>query len=291
MSDLIRFAKGQVWLMNVDWTTYERDAGITVGNRPVIIVRSVPTIGDFVTVVPCTSNVYKKNGVELFLEEDKMTKALVQEIKAIPINNLRTFYGNITKDKMDEIDLALMVYFGFNTDPELIEKYFPIKYKNIGGLYNPKHQFAAINETKPKFLDNRRNDSTTIIAQNSSEEKNNPTTTTQKQVSIKKRAPYHRITELTPEQIHLLKNNPPRSIKDQFKCNIKTLYRWKNDVTTDDTYMYNAFKNRSIKNYTDGEKQIFCTLDPEKLAMTLNLSHDSVLTIQEEFRHLIDENN
>ena len=225
MTDLIRFAKGQVWLENAYWSTYERDAGITVGHRPVIIVRSIPTIGDFVTVIPCTSNGNKKNGVDISLEEDKVVKALVQEIKIIPIKNLTTFYGNLSKSKMDEIDLALMVYFGFNEDPELIEKYFPIKYKNIGGLYYPKYQYATVNETNSKKLEDGPSKVDSI--QNSHEETENKAIPQKQITAKKKRKPYHKITELTPEQIYLLKNNPPRSVKDQFACNIKTLYKWK----------------------------------------------------------------
>ena len=114
--NLLPYKKGQVWMMQgEEYSDQQKDAGITVGDRPVIIYTIILMDRGFIHVIPLSSNPDFKNGVIMNLCKDSKTIALVQDCRPVSTSTLTTYLGAIDDTMMTEIDNAAAVYFGFKT--------------------------------------------------------------------------------------------------------------------------------------------------------------------------------
>ena len=126
--DLKVFEKGQVWWYDgSDLNKDAMDNGITVGARPVIILRKVETVSKTVTIIPLTaSSIDLKNGVRISIEKDKESVALIHEMRPVPYDSLIRFLGTLSDEAMSKIDTAVSIYLGLNKqDTDAESEYFP----------------------------------------------------------------------------------------------------------------------------------------------------------------------
>ena len=127
--DLRVYDKGQVWWYDgSDLNENSRNNGITIGARPVIILRNLETVSKSVTVIPLSaSSVDFKNGVRVEIEKDRDSMVLIHEMRPVPYTSLTRFLGTMTDEAMCRIDRAVSIYLGLNDviDEDEAKEYFP----------------------------------------------------------------------------------------------------------------------------------------------------------------------
>lgn len=289
--DLMHYKKGQVWMMRGEkWTTEQRDMGITISDRPVIVVGDVNVCGKYVTVVPVTSNSHSRNGVFVRLEPDTLSTVLVQEIRPVPANTLFTFLGSISDRVMDEIDLALKVYLGFEKDPELVAKYFKYSTNKRGDVFSIIREVDdnAKNNTKPE-----------PIILNLEEKGSVPEKKTRKKPTMID------FNTLSDDDKKFIMDNKVSEIAKKFNVCSGTVYRWRKLLPVKDTNsdnnksedkpkiisttkysnrVYKSFQYKKIAKFTNDDKRLFAKMDSCKLSTNMNVPLNLVCAAQAEFR-------
>ena len=285
MIDHYVFAKGQIWECTEPVDKDRWDACITTGSRPVIIYSAIPTQG-YVTVIPTAHNIKNKNGV-LCRIGDMPCMILVSEIRQIPIASLTTFYGNLSTHKLNEIDSAMKVYLGMDDNPEIIKKYFRFIPK-FGSLNDPITPFATVTDTKhPTTNPPDITPEIPVITQPSEKEKSvrksKATTKIKKEPAPTKRTRTKlRLENMRPHRlVYIMKGDSVDNVAKCLDVHKSTIYNWRKILESDDTVIYGAFKNVSLINYTDSEKELFNSLDTHKLAETLNLPATTIETVKD----------
>lgn len=280
--DLMPFYKGQVWMMcGEEWSQEQRNMGITVGDRPVVVYSTVSVFGDFVTVIPCTSST-GRNGIFAKLEENKLSTILVQEIRPVHVGRLTNFLGNLSDFVMDQIDDAVKIYFGLEYNPEKESKYFP-------RIRNKREKLTdSINTNiSAKF---RISENTNNIEDNTETniEENNPT-------SIKGRRGQKLLKidvyNLSDDEKYFIITAKASDIAEKYGISISTAYHYKKmfdrrkvdapvkSVLYNST-VYQCFATKKLKDLSEQEKALFVKLDPEKLSTYMKLPVNVIENVQ-----------
>jgi len=289
--DLLTYKKGQVWLMKDSWTHDERDMQITIGDRPVLVINNVNVRGKFVTVIPFSASESQKSGVCVNLELNKLSTALVHEIRPVPASSLTNFLGCLTERVMDEIDLALKIYLGLENNLEMEAKYFKYSTDKIISISEKTSPPETINKPTPK-----KEDSITTVS------------------SDKK--PRLNINTLSDDDKKFIIDSDIQQIAKKFNIAVSTAYRWKrilkNESETSNkdeienkepeskpfkivstnkygTKVYSKFAAKKLINLSLNDKKLFTKLDSCKLSTTMNIPLQQICTAQAQFMNEISK--
>lgn len=302
--DLKPYKKGQVWfLQGEDWTSEQRDSGITVGDRPVLIYSAVDTIGEFITVIPFTKSHTGRNGVFMTLESAYVSTLLIQEIRPVPIKKLRQFLGNLSDEKMEEVDSAVKIYLGLEKNDELKYKYFPIR-QNI----RPSIKDAKYPAPKIVYTENVPNTNTTP------KEKSNKQENKSEHIKVGK-VPKIDLENLSDDDKKFIITGNIDDIANKFGVSKSTIYNYRktlkrtfpeNEPNTPtlptnstqppqnksiDKYKpqaYRSFANKKINLFTKEEKILFVKLNPEKLSKVMNVPVSTIIISQDSFKEQLN---
>jgi len=274
--DLKAFEKGQVWKMDGEsWTPELRNSGITVGDRPVIIYRTVEIRSGFVTVIPTSMNPVKKNGVRLKLEENKQGIALVQEIRPVPISKLTTFLGTLNKSKLEEIDNALKIYLGLEEDPELEKKVFYVTGPSRPYFNSRECPAPTVYHAKPIEKEEIINDKPAEIEKPKKPSKSK-----------------NKLSHLTQEEKEYVKSHKIKEISNYLHISTSTAYRYRRALGTNvsktekpdySDKIYKNFYKKNLNIIKEPEKRLFLKLNPEKLSKFTNLPIETINEFRERF--------
>lgn len=316
--NLMLFKKGQVWMLKGEnWTPEDRDMGITVGDRPVIVYSNVTTSSDFVTVIPCSSTTEFKNGVILNLEEDKKGIALVHEIRPVPAHKLNIFLGCIDDYTVNIIDDAVAVYLGLKHDITIEQRFFAFgknRRKNFhDGYPTPIIQSDVnIEVDSDEHSDTKESTNDKLVITKKPDPvkkpKNNSTTKSpKKRKTVNGRRSIFDIEKLSDEEKKFILTAKVKDIASKYDIATSTVFRYRNmlkeeshqqnknvekkpsppKIISTNKYrnkVYTRFSTKQIAKLTLDEKRLFSNLDSCKLSTAMNIPVETICIAQASFR-------
>lgn len=279
--DLMPFYKGQVWMLSgEEWSQEQRNMGITVGDRPVVIYNTISVFGDFVTILPCTSAT-GRNGVFVNLEEGILSTVLVQEIRPVHISRLTRFLGNLSSYVMDQIDSAVKIYLGLEYNEEKESKYFP-KIRNKREKI--QDSVNAYTTTKRPIINVDEHNGESHI------EEDNVITNRRGQKLLK-----IDVYNLSDDEKNYIITAKASDIAERYNISISTAYHYKKmfnrkkvevpakPIFTYSSTVYQCFANKKLSEMSEQEKELFTKLDPDKLSTYMKLPVSAIKTAQSAF--------
>lgn len=154
---LMEYIRGMVFYANIPNVIYA--PSVQAGRRPVIIVSN--DVGNIhsqnVTVVPCTSNISKKDSQPTHyttrLKKDIDTIVLCEDIMTIDKSCLESFIGVLDDYTMEKISEAIAIALGF-TNLKVVPKINTLKAEKETQSV-PKQPEKVAEETKPITLSSK----------------------------------------------------------------------------------------------------------------------------------------
>ena len=297
IKDVQTFAHGQIFwyeeCISKDTADYLRNCGYTIGSRPVIVVRNINVSSFGVTIIPLSTTKNQRNGVKLYVG-DTESVALVTEIRNVPYKSLIQYMGQISYEKMREIDTVLSQYLGLNNI---------VNYNYFPKLYDPRYKFDA--HRAPVVADPNSDtpysdipetcyvETTPAIVKQCHVDGLRPQEETHTDtVTASGRKKYCKPqTSFSLMETAFIKISSEDEIMEYWGCSYNTAKRRKK--TADETFIkpitecqdvYDYFKGKDLHFLDKVEGTIFITLKSNILSTTLNIPLQTIVAYQKAAR-------